>query len=344
MHAQSGNAIINFTRSAFDPETGISPGNPRQQINEISTYIDASNVYGSDAVRQAALRAEGGKLKTSDGDLLPYNVDGLPNAHSTSARMFLAGDERANENVALISMHTLFVREHNRLVDELKGKNPAWDAETLFQEAKRIVEAQIQSITYNEFLPKLLGDDALDQYDGYKFDVTPEIANVFSTAAFRLGHTMLSSTVHRTEEDGSESPFGDLALLNAFFRPDRISSEGGIDAILRGAGTSLALIGCLLPLVRCFDLFREHLPIAIFVPIFELKLQILRQFIFGNVLVTVGIVLLQDPVRIGGKIDRSLRWPERSHWLKEPRVWNYAGSKKRTQAIRFRNKRGTRSR
>ena len=237
---RSGNATIDFTRSTYDSETGTGADNPREQVNVITTYIDASNVYGSDAARQTALRANDGKLLTSHGDLLPYNIDGLPNAHSTSARMFLAGDERANENVALISMHTLFVREHNRLVDELKFKNPTWNAETLFQEAKRIVEAQIQSITYNEFLPKLLGDDALDQYDGYKFDITPEIANVFSTAAFRLGHTMLSSTVHRTEEDGTESPFGDLELLNAFFRPDRISSEGGIDAILRGASTSLA--------------------------------------------------------------------------------------------------------
>ena len=60
----------------------------------------------------------------------------------------------------------------------------------------------------------------------------------FSTAAFRLGHTMLSSTIHRVDEDGSENSFGNLALLDAFFRPDRLVTEGGVDALFRGAATS----------------------------------------------------------------------------------------------------------
>jgi hypothetical protein len=96
----------------FDP-TGSGAKfmeNPRQQLNMITTWIDASNVYGSDAIRAEALRTNDGtgKLKTSDGDLLPFNVDGLPNAGSTDPDMFLAGDIRANEQAALTSMHTLF--------------------------------------------------------------------------------------------------------------------------------------------------------------------------------------------------------------------------------------------
>ena len=84
----------------------------------------------------------------------------------------------------------------------------------------------MQAITYNEFLPKLLGEDALDAYDGYDVNVDPAIANIFSTAAYRLGHTMLSSTVHRTDEEGSENEFGGLSLQDAFFRPDRLIEEG----------------------------------------------------------------------------------------------------------------------
>jgi Ca2+-binding RTX toxin-like protein len=236
----SGMETIGFSRSVFDPATGTDAANPRQQINDITPFIDASNVYGSNAVRALALRAEDGRMKVSDGELLPFNVDGMPYAMGSSPTMFVAGDERANENVALSSMQTLFVREHNRLVTEFEQANPDWDAETLYQEARRIVEAEIQAITYNEFLPKLLGHDALDEYDGYDATISPQIANVFSTAAYRLGHTMLSSTIYRFDEDGSENSFGHLSLRDAFFQPDRLVSEGGIDAILRGGGAGKA--------------------------------------------------------------------------------------------------------
>lgn len=236
----SGTVTIDFTRSEYDPTTGQAVGNPRQQLNDITPYIDASNVYGSDPVRQAALRDSDGRMKVSEGDLMPFNVDGQPNAMGTSATFFLGGDERANENIVLSSMHSLFLREHNRLVTEFEQQHPEWEAETLYQEARRIVEAQMQAITYNEFLPKLLGEGALDVYEGYDWNVDPAIANIFSTAAYRLGHTLLSSTIHRVDEDGSENEFGNLSLLDAFFQPQRLVDEGGIDALLRGAGTSEA--------------------------------------------------------------------------------------------------------
>lgn len=236
----SGTATIGFTRSEFEPESGSDTDNPREQVNDITSYIDASNVYGADAERQAALREDDGRMKMSDGELMPFNTEGLPNAMSTTDTFFLGGDVRANENVVLSSIHILFIREHNRLVTEFEEAHPDWDGDTLYEEARRVVEAEIQAITYNEFLPKLLGEGALADYDGYKVDVNPEIANVFSTAAYRLGHTLLSSTIHRIDEDGSANSFGDLDLKNAFFRPDRLVTEGGIDAILRGAGTSEA--------------------------------------------------------------------------------------------------------
>ena len=149
-----GGKVISFDRSLHDG--GNTPDNPRQQFNVITAYIDASNVYGSDVVRAAALRTfTDGKLKTSSDEHLPFNTDGLPNAGGPSPTLFLAGDIRANEQIALTAMHTLFVREHNRLAEELAEKNPSLNDEEIYQIVRKIVGAQIQVITYKEFLPLL---------------------------------------------------------------------------------------------------------------------------------------------------------------------------------------------
>ena len=122
----TGVATIPFNRSIYAQGTGAGTGIPREQLNEITSYIDASNVYGSDAERAQALRTlDGtGRLKTSEGDLLPFNVDGLPNAGGSGPELFLAGDVRANEQAGLAAMHTLFVREHNRLAERYAAVHP----------------------------------------------------------------------------------------------------------------------------------------------------------------------------------------------------------------------------
>ena len=76
-----------------------------------------------------------------------------------------SGDERVNHNVGLASLHTLMAREHNRVAAALEEVNPHWDEETLYQEARRIVSAQIQHVTYSEFLPALLGEVLMDTFD-----------------------------------------------------------------------------------------------------------------------------------------------------------------------------------
>ena len=232
----TGTQVIHFTRSGVADGTGAGTGVPAEQVNGITSFIDASQVYGSDAERAEYLRDPGNmaKLRVSDGDYLPYNLAGFENAMSTSPAFFLAGDVRANENIALTSMHTLFVREHNRLVDELSDRHPFWSEEKLYQEAKKLVEAELQAITYNEYLPMLLGEGALEEYDGYDSNVDPSIANIFATAAFRLGHSQLSSELERVEEDGSVIAEGNVLLRDAFFNPAEFVNSGGPDSILRG--------------------------------------------------------------------------------------------------------------
>lgn len=230
----TGTQVIDFHRSQHNPLTGDSTANPRQQVNAITAFIDGSNVYGSDEQRAAALRTfSGGKLKTSQGDLLPFNEDGLPNGGGTGANLFLAGDVRANEQIGLTAMHTLWVREHNRLAEMIARQYPHFDDEHIFQKARAIVIAEMQAITYNEFLPMLLGADAMPPYTGYDPQVNPGIANVFSTAAYRFGHTMLPPELHRLNALGHESSAGHIALRDAFFNPSQIT-EHGIDSLIRG--------------------------------------------------------------------------------------------------------------
>lgn len=231
----TGTQEIPLSRSEYDESSGV-----REQLNSITAFIDGSNVYGSDQERADALRTfEGGKLKTSDGDLLPFNEDGMDNAGGTSDSLFLAGDVRANENVGLSSLHTLFVREHNRLADEISSENPNLTDEEIFQRARRIVISELQAITYNEFLPALLGHGSIERYSGYNPNVNPNIMNEFSTAAYRLGHTLLSPELMRVGADGNIIADGNLSLRDAFFNPQELVGEG-IDSILRGATIGLA--------------------------------------------------------------------------------------------------------
>ena len=146
-----GSKVMHFGRSIYSVDTsGV-----RQQHNFISAYIDASNVYGSDVLRASALRTNDGtgRLKVSAGNLLPFNVAGLPNAPSTSVNFFLAGDFRANEQIGLTALHTIFVREHNRIANNLRLQNPAMSGEDVYQHSRALVGGIMQVITYTEFLP-----------------------------------------------------------------------------------------------------------------------------------------------------------------------------------------------
>ncbi|MCB1063840.1 MAG: hypothetical protein KDN20_13070 [Verrucomicrobiae bacterium] len=227
-----GTVTIGLDRSYFEMIDGV-----REQINEITAYVDASNVYGSDAERAIALRTNdgSGRLLTSAGDLLPFNTEALPNApteHDPS--FFLAGDFRANEQVGLTAMHTLFVREHNYWADVLGSSNPGLSGDQIYEAARVIVVAEIQAITYNEFLPLMLGPKAIPRYAGYSPRMNAGIANEFATSAYRFGHSMLSSTLLRLDHRGNEIPEGNLPLANAFFDPALLTDEGGIEPVLRG--------------------------------------------------------------------------------------------------------------
>ena len=256
------NTEISLVRNKHIEATG-QDGTPRAYANEVSSFIDASMVYGSDIERADWLRTfQGGRLKISKtpgissvvGDLLPWNtinneyggssidfsapnMDATPASSGQQSKLFVCGDSRANENPLLIAMHTLFVREHNRLCFELRNNNPNWSDEQLYQRARKLVSAYIQSITYNEWLPAI--GVFLPEYAGYNTDLEPAVFNVFSAAAFRIGHTMVDGDIIRMDNEGNEVDQGAQTLANTFFRPQTILTGGGIDAYFKGMGTQV---------------------------------------------------------------------------------------------------------
>jgi hypothetical protein len=198
--------VIGFHRDTPAPGTGASRSNPRQQTNAVSSYIDGSSIYGTTNDRLDWLRDGPGdgdpthrraRLLTTPDGYLPrasargnastapaMDVDGTLLGHP--ADRVEAGDVRANENMALTALHTLFTREHNRIVAALGSSGLG--EEKKFQIARRVVGAEQQYITYTQFLPAV--GVRLPEYSGYKKDVDATLGNEFAAFAYRA-HSMI---------------------------------------------------------------------------------------------------------------------------------------------------------
>jgi len=199
---------IPFNRDVAAPGTGTSTANPRQQTNTVSSYLDGWAVYGGTDSRLEWLRngpVDGNLGNNSATLMLPGQY--LPRRDSrgdpasapvmaTDGRLAaqpnraaVAGDVRANENITLTATHTLFAREHNRIVSLL----PSFlSAEDRFQIARRIVIAEQQYITYHEFLPAV--GVRLPAYQGYNPFVNATLSNEFATVGYRA-HSMIHGEV-----------------------------------------------------------------------------------------------------------------------------------------------------
>ena len=238
---------IPFFRSEFRMVSAGTGGTVRQQINLNTSFIDGSVVYGSDETRARWLRTmKNGKLKTSSGNLMPYNTidgelssaidpkaPGMANDSSGKVKTFVAGDVRAAENPVLASIHTVFVREHNRICDRLVSQGLRND-EQLYQMARKEVGALIAAITYQEFLPAL--GIILQSYSGYKSFVRPDIMNTFATASYRIGHTMVSDDVVFVDNDCEEVSPGEMDLVEVFWNPQLVAAYG-VDIFIKGASS-----------------------------------------------------------------------------------------------------------
>uniref|UniRef100_A0AAG5DEK2 Cell adhesion molecule-related/down-regulated by oncogenes n=1 Tax=Anopheles atroparvus TaxID=41427 RepID=A0AAG5DEK2_ANOAO len=246
---------IDFVRSSAVCGSGMTSiffgsVQPREQINQLTSFIDASQVYGYTELFARELRnltTDGGLLR--DGahfpgqkPLLPFSAptDGMDcrrDLDESQINCFTAGDIRVNEQLGLTAMHVVWMREHNRLAEALHRVNPRWDGDRLYYEARKIVGATMQHITYTHWLPLVIGEHGMAQlgpYRGYDATVNPGIYNEFATAAFRFGHSLINPVLHRLNESYQPVAQGHLPLHKAFFAPWRLMYEGGVDPLLRG--------------------------------------------------------------------------------------------------------------
>ncbi|XP_036065893.1 thyroid peroxidase [Oryzias melastigma] len=242
----------------------------RQQLNAITSYIDASLVYGHTPKLESFLRdlsGHSGKLAINDRfedakgrPYLPF-VAKTPSACRTDHQgdridCFSAGDGRVNEGLPLISLHTLWLREHNRIAEALKLINDHWSPEMIYQETRQIIGALHQIITMRDYVPKIIGPESFERfiglYTGYDPAVDPSASNVFATAAFRFGHATISPVLHRLNQSFQEhEQFPHLRLHKTFFSPWRIVKEGGIEPIIRGMiGTAAPAVSANMLLVE----------------------------------------------------------------------------------------------
>ena len=161
-------------------------------------------------------------------DLLPEN----PENPMCIEGCFAAGDIRANEQQGLTSFHTLFLREHNRIARTLKKLNSKWTGETIFQETRKIVGAILQKIVYEDYLPIILGPNALPAYTGHNPNINPSISNAFAAAAYRFGHSTIRSKFDLLKPNFE--PLAPAMTLRSMFFNNTVTKTLGVEPVLLG--------------------------------------------------------------------------------------------------------------
>eukprot|EP00178_Gracilaria_changii_P005138 TRINITY_DN1832_c0_g1_i1.p1 TRINITY_DN1832_c0_g1~~TRINITY_DN1832_c0_g1_i1.p1 ORF type:complete len:561 (+),score=88.40 TRINITY_DN1832_c0_g1_i1:129-1811(+) len=226
--------FIRSNREAVNDSTLVE-----RPITLLSSALDLSTVYGVDEVRNEFLRVpDSCRLKTSNDNLLPFNTGGLVNSPDISPKFFIGGDTRVSETPMLTVMHTIWVREHNRLCDLIEAEFSNFTPEQQYETARAINIAEYQKIVYEEWLPAILGSITLSPFTGYDPSVDPTISLEFTTAAFRLGHTLIGTDVTRIDESGNT--LAPLPAENMFFLPSQFFSDNELEDFIRGGSATLA--------------------------------------------------------------------------------------------------------
>lgn len=242
-YAHFNQRCINFVRLSLAPNSHCKMGYAKQR-SKVTHYVDASPVYGSNQQTAKVLRTfRGGKLRMFDDfgrDLLPLTKEREACASNDNGDVcFKSGDGRTNQIISLVAVHILFAREHNRIADALAQLNPKLNDETIFQEARRIVIAEMQHIVYNEYLPIVVGPRQMQRFriatkhQGYATDYDPEVnpavTNEFTGAAFRFGHSTVDGKFHLHSSNGVDEV---IDIPDVMFNPGRLRKRSFLDGII----------------------------------------------------------------------------------------------------------------
>ncbi|RWS20468.1 peroxidase-like protein, partial [Leptotrombidium deliense] len=252
LYGPMGKTCMEFKRSVAGQRPSCTLG-PRVHINTLTSAIDANFLYGSTEELARKLRLfKGGLMRTWDRfheyglkPLLPPESENPERDCIGRPRhmfCFIAGDERVNEQIHLTVLHTLYVRDHNQIALKLSKLNPHWDDERIYQETRHLVAGAVQFITYNEFLPLVVGDEMMHRYNltlqphGYWNGYDPNVhfgpAHAFQSAAFRFGHTFIQGMVRRYNKH--HEFIGEDPLRNLLRQPFIVYEPGKLDELIGG--------------------------------------------------------------------------------------------------------------
>ncbi|CAB0038190.1 unnamed protein product [Trichogramma brassicae] len=233
---------LDYVRSMTVLRSDCSLG-PAEQMNQVSHFLDASNVYGSTQADSRRIRSfEAGQLRVArhnDRDYMPRNTD--------DDDLYVSGDQRINGDVQAAAMQTLWLREHNRVARALAKLNPHWSDETIYQEARRIVVAEIQHVTYHEWLPLLIGKryartiaDRLPRNqsdDGlYNENSEPGVYNEVATSVLSFAQSLRQGSLSLVPEDDDAQKSNEslIELAASFYKPRLLEDAETLDGLVRG--------------------------------------------------------------------------------------------------------------
>ncbi|KAK0090813.1 hypothetical protein PV325_003833 [Microctonus aethiopoides] len=251
---QAENAIgcMEYSRStphpgSFNQDCRLGP---RQQLNQATSFLDLSPIYGSSEEKAIELRTGNGGLLKTQRKNLPMALQSFDNCRNNNRAYpcFSSGDLRINEHPGIALMHTLFIREHNRVADQLRKLNPHWNDEKLYQESRRIVIAEMQHITYSEFLPIVFGERNLDRFDlrlvgsGYFTGYDSRMDATLSNVAASVGLFFFAALTPKTFDfvNSRATIKSDVKSLSDFYAPQELYEAGAIDRLISDATVSHA--------------------------------------------------------------------------------------------------------
>lgn len=258
-YRKTGHKEMPVLRTRYAIYTGHSPNNPRQQLNEITPWIDGGLMYGTSKAWADALRSFVNGTLAGSSEYPAYNEIRLPMANPPPprdhylkpvTRFFKLGNPRGNENPFLLTFGIVWYRWHNMIAQFLKKKNIHWSDEHVFNEARKWVIATYQHMVIDEWLPMWL-EEPLAEYPGYDNSIDPGISHVFQSAAMRFGHTLVVSAVlprskapecrpGKRMESGTHHRYKNIRTCDSFWNSQDAVLESGVEEILLGMASQPA--------------------------------------------------------------------------------------------------------